>query len=104
MDNKIDYQLGKDCFEKFLHKLEDNGNDLSKEGLDETIHSATNLAATVCAAITGTMVKYHVPFDSVKDASDALLDAFGAMKIGTEATLIKEMLYGKDDASDGLKS
>lgn len=104
MDNKIDYQLGKDCFEKFLHELKDSGNDLSKEALDKTIHDGIEASSKVCAGITGVMVKHHVPYDIVNASSEALLDMIAIMKVATEATLIREMLYGKGDASDRPKS
>lgn len=99
MQNKIDYQLGKDCFEKFLHELEDDGNDLSKSGLDKLVQHSTITVSAICSSVVETMVKYHVPYDTVKNTKKALLDMSTVIKIASEVVLVKKMLYGKGDTS-----
>lgn len=94
----IDYQLGKDEFGRYMKELENGGLSLENSSLQEAIKHRANLCMTLESAVFNAL-KDGVEPDKVEFIMNSLDDMIDITRQAVILNVIKQMLYGKDDAN-----
>ena len=100
MCNKVDYQLGKDMFERYLHDVEKTIS-LDKDSLEESINEGADVMSEALSTIMEILIKYKVPISEINAIYQIITDVMleDSRKL-TLINFIKIMLYGEGGASD----
>lgn len=92
----IDYNLGKECFEKHLKDMESKGINLELESLEKMVEERISLSASILYAIDE-LIKDKLKPKEVEFIVNAFEDNIDITRQATQLYFIKAMLYGKDD-------